>query len=95
MSDEAPYNPLDTKNLGKSVAEALLDRDDQDGPDTAADREADRREAALAVQAARTSNIDLADAAQAIAARRGDLAEAVRLAETPLDPAAENEPGDT
>ena len=28
MTDEAPYNPLDTKNLGKSVAEALLDRDD-------------------------------------------------------------------
>jgi hypothetical protein len=28
MTDEAPYNPLDTRNLGKSVAEALLDRDD-------------------------------------------------------------------
>jgi Eco29kI-like restriction endonuclease len=28
MSDEPPYNPLDTRNLGKSVAEALLDRDD-------------------------------------------------------------------
>lgn len=53
------------------------------GAGTAADREADRREAALAVQAARTSNIDLADAAQAIAARRGDLAEAVRLADAP------------
>lgn len=28
MTDDIPYNPLDTKNLGKSVAEALLDRDD-------------------------------------------------------------------
>src|SRR5690606_29496794 len=27
MTDDAPYNPLDTKNLGKSVAEALLDGD--------------------------------------------------------------------
>lgn len=26
MTDEAPYNPLDKINLGKSVAEALLDR---------------------------------------------------------------------
>ena len=28
MSNEPPYNPLDTVNLGKSVAEALLDRID-------------------------------------------------------------------
>lgn len=28
MTDEAPYNPLDKINLGKSVAEALLDRPD-------------------------------------------------------------------
>lgn len=27
MSDQAPYNPLDTKNLGVSVAEALLSRE--------------------------------------------------------------------
>ncbi len=27
MSPEPPFNPLDKKNLGKSVAEALLDRD--------------------------------------------------------------------
>jgi hypothetical protein len=26
MSDPAPYNPLDKKNLGSSVAEALLGR---------------------------------------------------------------------
>lgn len=28
MTDDAPYNPLDKLNLGKSVAEALLDRPD-------------------------------------------------------------------
>jgi hypothetical protein len=27
MSDEAPYNPLDKRNLGASVAEALLEQD--------------------------------------------------------------------
>jgi hypothetical protein len=27
LSDQTPYNPLDTKNLGVSVAEALLSRD--------------------------------------------------------------------
>ena len=49
------------------------------GAGTAADREAVSRDSALAVHASRTSSIDLADAAQAIAVRRGDLATAVRL----------------
>ncbi len=26
MSENAPYNPLDKENLGKSVADALLER---------------------------------------------------------------------
>jgi hypothetical protein len=47
---------------------------------TAADREAVSRDSALAVQATRTVTIDLADAGQAIAARRGDLAAAIRPA---------------
>lgn len=54
------------------------------GAGTAADREAGARDAALAVQAARTTRIDLADAAQAIAARRGDLAAATKPS-TPAD----------
>jgi hypothetical protein len=49
------------------------------GAGTAADREAVGRDSALAVHGSRTSAIDLADAAQAITARRGDLAAAVRL----------------
>lgn len=57
------------------------------GAGTAADREAVSRDAALAVHATRTQPLDLADAAQAIAARRGDLAEAVRKAEpSPSEP---------
>jgi flagellar protein FliJ len=59
------------------------------GAGTAANREADRRDAALAVHATRSQPLDLADAAQAIAARRGDLAEAVRHTEPtePTEPA--------
>ena len=47
------------------------------GSGTAADRESLSRDAALSVHATRTHSFDLADAAQAIAARRGDLAAAV------------------
>jgi flagellar FliJ protein len=56
------------------------------GAGTAADREAAGRDAALAVHATRSHPIDVEPAAQAIAARRGDLAEAVRHSE-PSDPA--------
>jgi flagellar protein FliJ len=49
------------------------------GSGTAAGRESAGRDAALSVHATRTHAIDLADAAQAIAARRGDLAAAVRI----------------
>lgn len=49
------------------------------GSGTAADREALSRDSALAVHATRTGEIDLADARLAIAARRGDLAAAVKL----------------
>ncbi|MEV6494031.1 hypothetical protein AB0M20_36210 [Actinoplanes sp. NPDC051633] len=58
------------------------------GSGTAADRENVSRDAALAVQATRTHQIDLADAAQAIAARRGDLVTAVAQQ---TDPTAELE----
>jgi flagellar protein FliJ len=51
------------------------------GAGTAADRETASRDSALAVQATRTGTVDLADAGQAIAARRGDLAAAIRPAE--------------
>jgi flagellar FliJ protein len=46
---------------------------------TAADREAVSRGAALSVYATRTAAVDLAEAAVAIAARRGDLAAATRI----------------
>jgi flagellar protein FliJ len=49
------------------------------GAGTAADREAAGRDAALSVHAARTAAVDLADAGQAIALRRGDLALATRF----------------
>jgi flagellar FliJ protein len=58
------------------------------GAGTAADREAARRDAALAVHATRSRPLDLTDAVTAIAARRGDLTEAVRHTEpAPADPA--------
>jgi flagellar FliJ protein len=53
------------------------------GAGNAADREALSRDSALAVHATRAADIDLADAALAIAARRGDLAAAVKLAAKP------------
>lgn len=53
------------------------------GAGNAADREAVSRDSALAVHATRAADIDLADAALAIAARRGDLAAAVKLAAKP------------
>jgi flagellar FliJ protein len=49
------------------------------GSGTAADREAVSRGAALSVHATRTAAVDLAEAAVAIAARRGDLAAATRI----------------
>lgn len=49
------------------------------GSGTAADREQVSRDAALSVHATRTTGVDLVPAAQAIAARRGDLAAAVRI----------------
>lgn len=53
------------------------------GAGNAADREALSRDSALAVHATRAAEIDLADAALALAARRGDLAAAVKLAAKP------------
>jgi hypothetical protein len=61
------------------------------GAGNAADREAVSRDSALAVHATRTAEIDLADAALAIAARRGDLAAAVKLAAKPHGADAELE----
>jgi len=61
------------------------------GAGNAADREAVSRDSALAVHATRTVEIDLADAALAIAARRGDLAAAVKLAAKPHGADAELE----
>ena len=50
------------------------------GSGTAADREALSRDTALSVHATRAAAVDLADAGQAIALRRGDLAAATRIA---------------
>ena len=61
------------------------------GTGTAADREAARRDSARAVHATRTTDPDLPDAAQAIAARRGDLAAAVRPGEAAKPDAARAE----
>jgi flagellar protein FliJ len=61
------------------------------GAGRAADREAVGRDSALSVHATRTAATDLADAAHAIAARRGDLAAAVKLAAKPDDADAELE----
>jgi hypothetical protein len=49
------------------------------GSGTAADREALSRDTALSVHATRAAAVDLADAGQAIALRRGDLAAATRI----------------
>ena len=49
------------------------------GSGTAADREALSRDTALSVHATRVAAVDLADAGQAIALRRGDLAAATRI----------------
>jgi flagellar FliJ protein len=54
------------------------------GAGTAADRESVSRDAALTVHATRTQQLDLSDAAQAIAARRGDLAAAVAQQTEPV-----------
>jgi hypothetical protein len=61
------------------------------GSGSAAGREAVSRDAALAVHATRTAGLDLVPAAQAIAARRGDLATATRIVEEAkeLDPEAD------
>lgn len=61
------------------------------GAGNAADREAVSRDSALAVHATRTAEIHLADAALAIAARRGDLAAVVKLAAKPHGADAELE----
>jgi flagellar protein FliJ len=98
-TDQANLDELAVTQKARNAARGVDAQNEQrasslrTGSGTAADREAGRRDSALAVQAGRTAAIDLADAAHAIAARRGDLATAVKPADAakPNDEDAELE----
>ncbi len=84
-TDQANLDELAVTTKARNAARGVDAQNEQrtstlrTGSGTAADREAAGRGAALSVHATRTAEVDLADAAQTIAARRGDLAAATRI----------------
>ncbi len=84
-TDQANLDELAVTSKARNAARGIDAQNEErastlrTGAGTAADREAVSRDAARAVQAARTRSFDLADAGQAIALRRGDLAAATRI----------------
>jgi flagellar FliJ protein len=89
--DQANIDELSVTAKARNAARGLDGQTEQrastlrTGSGTAAGREADARSAALTVHATRTAGSDLVPAALAIAARRGDLASATRIADEAKD----------
>jgi hypothetical protein len=81
-TDQANLDELAVTSKARNAARGIDAQNEErastlrTGAGTAADREAVSRDAA---RAARTGSVDLADAGQAIALRRGDLAAATRI----------------
>jgi len=100
-TDQASLDELAVTQKARNAARGIDAQNEErastlrTGAGTAADREAVSRDSALAVHATRTAAVDLAPAAQAIVARRGDLAAAIRIADAakqiPEDAEVENE----
>ena len=84
-TDQANLDELAVTSKARNAARGIDAQNEErastlrTGAGTAADREAVSRDAARAVQAARTGSFDLADAGQAITLRRGVLAAATRI----------------
>ena len=83
-ADQANLDELAVTQKARNAARGVDQNEERastlrTGSGTAADREAASRDTIMAKFATRAVPLDLHDAAQAIAARRGDLAEAVRL----------------
>ncbi len=86
-TDQANLDELAVTTKARNAARGIDAQTEQrastlrTGAGTAADREAVSRDAALSVHATRTAAPDPAEAAQAIALRRADLAAATRIAD--------------